>query len=325
MTATVLKNPPKPGSDEWRETITASKAAAILGLDPFKTTGELWLDMAGITSPEPPSPELQDMWEWGHRAETALADWWLYKNPGWQCSRGEVAYSNRDVPMPNLVTLDRRARRGRAYHILECKTSNSRTIWSDDTTPPAHVIVQVIFQMGVSGIHNASIVRQLGSTVPVIYPVEWDADVFDGIVEVCEQFFHSLGNSEPPAPDPALLAAIKEKTGIIGEGVGEADPEIAAAYFARKQAFDQAEQALNEAKTVLVESMGDNQKLTLNGKTLISRSPGRFSQRNVPDDAKHLLKMPDVQTPKFDSKKFKEHYPEVYAAACGEPTVRIYG
>ena len=154
----VMSNPPRPGTPEWRGMITASKVPTLLGLSPWSSPYALWHEMyAGL---EPPAME-GDHLRWGHLAEQSLVDWWLDANPGWQAGAGEITYTSDALPFPNAVTLDRRARRGRRFHIIECKTTRDMDQWGrpgDPDSVPAHYLAQVIFQMGVSGIHEASVV-----------------------------------------------------------------------------------------------------------------------------------------------------------------------
>lgn len=58
--------------------------------------------MAGLTEPE----QLEgDHLAWGHVGELSLAQWWAYKNPGWQLNTGgEIAYEDTSLPFPNQAT-----------------------------------------------------------------------------------------------------------------------------------------------------------------------------------------------------------------------------
>ena len=110
----VMKNPPRPGTPEWRSMITASKVPTLLGLSPWSSPYALWHEMyAGL---EPPALE-GDHLRWGNIAEQSLVGWWLDANPGWQTNSGEITYTSDALPFPNAVTLDRRARRSRVARL----------------------------------------------------------------------------------------------------------------------------------------------------------------------------------------------------------------
>ena len=323
MTHHIVTNPAPPGSPEHARMVTASKIPTILGLSPFQTPGELWMIMAGLTEPE----QLEgDHLAWGHVGELSLAQWWAYKNPGWQLNAGgEIAYEDTSLPFPNQATLDRRARRGRARHIIECKTSDWTQMWSDTESLPAHVATQTLSQQGISGIHRASVVAQLKSTVPTIYPVEWDPDLWVGVVDEVAAFHRSIGEHEPPMPDPALIDALKNAV-VHAPADGEVDaPDDLVDEFRRTAAaLAEAESDHEQSKQALLEALGDNRKMLHAGKTLISAREGRFSTRNLPDDAKHLLDDPDVTTPKVDPKKFAAKYPDIAAAATSDASHTFY-
>lgn len=323
MTHQIVTNPAPPGSPEWHQTITASKIPVLLGLSPFQTPGELWMIMAGLTEPE----QLEgDHLAWGHVAEKSLADWWIHKNPGWQLNRGgEVAYHDPALPFPNQATLDRRPRRGRRFHVLECKTSDDTDRWDSPTELPAFVAAQVLSQQGISGIHRGSVVAQLRSTVPVIFPVEWDPDLWVGVVDEVAAFHRTIGEHGPPMPDPALIDALKNAV-VHAPADGEVDaPDDLVDEFRRTAAaLAEAESDHEQSKQALLEALGDNRKMLHAGKTLISAREGRFSTRNLPDDAKHLLDDPDVTTPKVDPKKFASKYPDIAAAATSDASHTFY-
>lgn len=331
MTTFVVTEPPRPGTPAHTRMITASKIPAILGIDPYRTQGDLWMEMSGLAEPQEPDDDMRDAWAWGHTAEESLARWWQQHNPGWTLNpkrRGttEIAYSDTDLDFPNLVTLDRRARRGDRYHRLEIKTSASARKWGergDDL--PGDVAAQVIYQAGISGIEKGSVVALVSADRPQrprIYDAPADPDIYEGIVDAARAFYKTLGREEPPMPDPALLDELAMPPTIDDESV-EAPERALANYHATRAALAEAEDDHEQSKQALLAVLGDHHRLLDDtGAVIATQSPGRFSRFKVPDDAKHLLKDPEVQTAKLDIRKFKARYPEIYAAATGPKTVR---
>lgn len=310
-----------PGSPVWSKTITASKIPTILGLSRWQTASELWMEMTGLVEPERAEGEHLDF---GHDLEDSLIKHWRRHNPGWQTNKGEIAYTDPDLPFPNQATLDRRARRGRAYQIIECKGTSSRDTWGDpEDDIPAHVAAQVIGQMGISGIHRANVVVLAGydkPLVPRIYTVEWDSDLWAGIVDALADFYDSLGESEPPLPPADVLAALTPRDHRDG------DIELEAGEFAQLEALtaqrDELDADIDAERERLVGLAGDAKRVIVDGTPRIIFTKGRFAAKRVPEEARHLLKDPDVlkTEPKLDSKKFATKYPDVAAAATGEPT-----
>lgn len=308
------------GSPQWRKTITASKIPAILGIDPFTTTGELWMRMSGMAA----WPELEgDHLTWGHIAEDSLVNWWLHKHPGWQAGKGEVAYSDESLPFPNQVLIDRRARRGRRFHIIECKTSDSTKTWGGDELP-AHVAAQVLAQMGISGIHEASVVAQIHSTVPMIHKVQWEPELWDAVVEQVAGFYESLGSDVPPTPPADVIEALTPAP-VNDKAVEATDAQACEliTLLARRRDLDVQIEA---EKQRLVDECGSG-KIKVAGKLLVTTAPRRFSKERLPDEVKHLATADEFYQEttirRFNEKAFKEVYPNVHALGFGAPEYKI--
>ena len=273
----VMKNPPRPGTPEWRGMITASKVPTLLGLSPWSSPYALWHEMYGGV--EPPALE-GDHLDWGHDAEQSLIAWWLRKNPGWQTNSGEITYTSDDLPFPNAVTLDRRARRGRRFHIIECKTTRDMDQWGkpgDPDSVPAHYLAQVIFQMGVSGIHEASVVV-LGYGTPEIHEVQWDEDVWASIVAACTRW-HQTGIAGDPPPLDDRTATYDTVRGLHPDIDRDTDTQVdhdqAVALLDALEEEAAAKATVIAAKTRLLDQMGTARRALVGDTTIATRTPGR--------------------------------------------------
>ncbi|MCK2200508.1 YqaJ viral recombinase family protein [Corynebacterium callunae] len=319
MTHEIVKNPPRPGTSDWQRMITASKIPVILGMVPqWQTPSELWMVMSGLAERD----HLEgDHLDWGHIAEDSLVAWWKHNNPGWQTGRGEVAYTDTALPFPNLATLDRRARRGSKFHIIECKTSIDAKTWDSEETLPGHVHTQVLAQMGMSGIHTADVVSQLGSTVPKIFPVEWEEDLWVGIVDVVKDFVDSLGNTEPPMPSQDLLDALTPPK-VPPAGTVDIPTDEVADVLTLLDEKARIEDQLDHAKKMLVEEY-EGQKITIGGKALLVPTKGKFAASRVPEDMRHLMKHPEVMEHKFSASLFAKKFPKVAEIATGETAYQL--
>lgn len=276
MTSRTVKNPPPPGSNEWRGMITASKIPAILGVSRFTSQYTLWHEMAGRI---PPTPMKQDIADWGHAAELALADWWARRQPDtWQLNAGEVAYTRDDLPFPNLATLDRRARRGRAFRILECKTARSLDDWGKPGEPdsvPADYHTQVVWQMGVSGIHQASVLVLGPFHQAEEHEIPWDADLFDGLVDVAKDWWASLQEDTPPPLDDTTSTYQTVRglhTDINPDEEVQLTPAEAEEILTALRMEKAAAQAATAAKTRLLDRMGNAKKALMGETTIATRA-----------------------------------------------------
>lgn len=265
MASRTLTDPPQPGTQEWMGVITASKVPAILGVSRFKSQYSMWHEMAGLAEPEMMD---EDRADWGHIAERSLASWWQHKNPGWKLNPKrngtyEIAYTNEALPFPNTATLDRRATRGRAHHIVECKTAMTLKDWGRPGEPdsvPTDYYAQIQFQMGVSGIHQASAVVLGPYASPEIHDIEFNQDEFDGIVQACKLWQASLDMGVPPALDSSL-STYETLRGLhpdIDPGQEVQLNESDASLLVKSAlAVDEAQARFNQLRNEAMAKMGD--------------------------------------------------------------------
>ena len=280
----VMKNPPRPGTPEWRGMITASKVPTLLGLSPWSSPYALWHEMySGL---EPPALE-GDHLRWGHIAEQSLVAWWLDANPDWTVNppvRGvtEITYTDPSLPFPNAVTLDRRAwhRGKRTHHIIECKTTRDMDQWGKPGDPdsiPAHYLAQVIFQMGVSGIHEASVVA-LGFGTPEIHEVEWDPEVWASIVAACTRW-HQTGVAGDPPPLDDRTATYDAVRGLHPDIDRDQDVHIdhteAVALLDALEEESAAKARVVGLKSRILDQMGTARRALVGDTTIATRTPGR--------------------------------------------------
>lgn len=272
--------PPAPGSIEWRGTISASKIPGILGISRFTSPYRLWHEMAGLIEPETLDPERM---AWGHIAEESLAKWWLHqsggKDAGWHLNARrsgttEVTYFDDDLPFPNLATIDRRAlnrfgKKGDRYHLVECKTAHDLEDWGkpgEDDAVPADYLSQVVWQMGVSGIHEASIVVLAYGSGPEIHQIPWNEEMFNGMVYVAQDWWHSLTDGTPPDLDDTLATyeAVRALHPDIDKGSElQLDHDTATTYLEAIAAEKEAKSRSQYEKTLMLDRMGSSQKAML--------------------------------------------------------------
>lgn len=296
MTVQLINDPPKPGTSEWRQLITASKVAGILGLSPWTSPYRMWHEMAGLLEPEAVSDSKQKIFSWGHSAELAIADWWGKQNPEWELSEGEVAYTNTDLPFPNLITADRIAthRETGQQKLLEFKTANSLDSlnkWgrpSEADAVPAPYLVQHYFQRGVSNILDGEVVLQCLGT-PEVHHVNWDQSIYDAIVERCTEFWNSIESGQAPPLDDttATLEAVRGIHKSIDKDTSyEISVEEAVSLFWLKEAEDEAKKKMNRLKSGILTRMLKSQRLTCGGHIVATRVAGKGGTVNLRFNAK---------------------------------------
>lgn len=286
MPKVVIDDAPRPGTPEHRKLITASKVPAILGLSPWQSQYALWHEMAGNIPPEEVTPRRQAMFDWGHSAELAIADWDLKQNPGCKISDGEVAYTDTDLPFPHLVTLDRVMWQEDSpdnKSVREYKTANSIEALNKWGPPhqvdavPAHYLAQHIFQRGVSGIHHGAIILQAMGT-PDVYKVEWDEGLYQGILERLAAWWESLESGTPPPLDGST-ATYKTLRGLhpdIEQGaICKLTKDEAIALLAAKTSHAKADEDFKRLRNDLALKMGHAQYAQVGDTIVARRQKGR--------------------------------------------------
>lgn len=303
MTISIVTTPPEAGSAEWLSLITASKVPVILGLSRWNSPYALWHEMKGLIDRNHMDPVRA---QWGHRAENALAGHWVDMratagetwelNPG-----GELTYTRDDLGYPTKVKLDRRAfrrtgKRGEHFHIVECKTANTLADWGkpgDGNSVPADYYAQVLYQMGVSGIHRASIIVAAGfGAVPEIHEVEWDEELFGAIVEKCQAWHESLKSDTPPPLDDttATYNAVRGLHPDIEPGTEVELPQAdAVAFVTAMLEKKQADKAAQAQKTALLAAMESANYAVCDGVKIATRFATRGAVALKPNKQAHDL------------------------------------
>jgi len=269
---------PPPGSPEWRRLVTASKAAAILGVSPWESPLSMWHLMKGTVEPEPQTTDQAR----GHLFEPLVLKWWLDQHPvslrrrhktqvtrwlrtwkpGWGC---DWAFATLDA----LVTLIDAT--GRPYlAIVEVKTARDWDEWGEPGTDeiPAYYLAQALFQLAC--VPNAEVV-----VIPVLagffefreYRVCRDdyAREIPLVVERCWEFWLSLASDEPPALDGhvATLETLRKLHPDIEPGLTvEVDSDLADQYATAMVEAKKAAESERLWKSRILDAAGRAQYVT---------------------------------------------------------------
>lgn len=264
-----------PGSAEWLKMITPSKVAAVLGVSRWESPYRLWHRMKGLLDPEPP----KDIFDVGHDFEPAMAAMWKRKNPGWQLSVGEVQAAADGFPFPAVATLDRRGRRGRARRVVEFKTARRLEDWGDFGTDqaPADYVAQVLAQQAFTGYtrHPAHLMVLGPYFEAHTYVIDFDPQVWTSIEQRCTQFWRSLQGDVPPELDDSVptYEAVRELHPDINGETVQLDPSLALSALYYSWETKDSERRLREAKTRLLDQMGNAQHAQVGELVVAQRKP----------------------------------------------------
>ena len=191
--------------NERKSGIGGSDVAAILGLSPWRTEVDVWLDKTGKANDEPPSEAM--------RIGTELEEY-VARRYCEQTGR-EVRNHNKMIHVGcRLGNIDRlvvpegakiAALKGeiRTDTLLECKTSS--TDWPDGV--PLYYQAQVQHYMGlVPCIEHADVaVLHLVHKAFAVHRIERDKDAIDEMSKICEEWWAKhIVNGEKPSPRSEL-------------------------------------------------------------------------------------------------------------------------
>lgn len=259
--------------DEWlkirKQGIGSSDAAAAIGLNPYKSQLELWMEKTGrdreIPKPDPNDDSAPVFW--GNVLEPIVAVQYA-KKTGNKVRRVNAVLQH---PAPELswmlANIDREVTGSPEVQILECKTAgiNGARLWKDGV--PEYVQVQVLHQLAVTGKQAADVAVLVAGQELRIFRVERDEAMIAQLIELEKQFWHYVETDTPPPADGSASADLALRCLFPrddGEVVDLTDnPELSQAYEELKQIRQEiAEQEKRESnlKQKLQQAMGEASK-----------------------------------------------------------------
>lgn len=219
MKATSLHGSPRPrpalrlvstkdlSRDEWlsvrKHGIGSSDAAAAVGLNPYQSQLELWLEKTGRDALLPKSdPQDEDSpTYWGNILEPIVATHYTQRT-GNRVRRINAVLQHPDPSLSwMLANIDREVIGASDVQILECKTAgiNGARLWKDGV--PVYVQLQVMHQLAVTGKRAADVAVLLGGQHLEIHRIERDDELIGRLIELERDFWSYVQRDTPPPAD----------------------------------------------------------------------------------------------------------------------------
>ncbi len=246
-----------------RAMITATDCRKIVGLDPYGNGPlSVYLDKMGQGEESIETFPMQV----GNTLEAlAIAE------AARRLDLGIVAGSAKTVTHPTEpwagATLDGILEGPAGRYVIEAKAVGFRKAheWGEDGDPegvPEHVLVQVIWQQWVAGIHEGFVTAVFGTECRV-YPVQYDAELAQALRDACHEFWTKhVVPRVPPAPTERdsveHIKAIYPR--VKNAGLVPSTPAVellAQQYFEAAEAEKTASEAKELAKQALMACIGD--------------------------------------------------------------------
>jgi len=197
--------------EDWLEVrktgIGSSDAAAAVGLNPYKSQLELWMEKtgrdAGLPKPDP-NDDTSPMY-WGTLLEVFVAAHYTKK------SGNRIRKVNAVLQHPEhawmLANLDREVTGATDVQILECKTAgmNGAKLWRDGV--PEYVQLQVLHQLAVTGKQTADVAVLICGNEFKIYRIERDETMIARLIDLEAKFWNYVESDTAPPADGSDSAA----------------------------------------------------------------------------------------------------------------------
>lgn len=255
--------------EDWlavrKQGIGSSDAAAAVGLNPYKSQLELWLEKTGrdtsLSKLDPQDEESPAYW--GNILEPIVATHYTQRT-GNRVRRVNAVLQHPNPQLPwMLANIDREVIGANAVQILECKTAgiNGARLWKEGV--PEYVQLQVMHQLAVTGRQAADVAVLLGGQQLEIHRIERDESMIDRLIDLERLFWDYVISDTPPPADgtdsaeAALRCLYPEDNGLTLDF--SQHTELATTYLELKsvrQSIAQQEEREAQLKQVLQQAMG---------------------------------------------------------------------
>lgn len=185
-----------------RSGIGSSDAAAALGLNPYRSQLELWMEKTARVEPDPePSADerLSSPLHWGQVLEPIVAEHYA-QHTGYRVRRVNAILQHVEHPWM-LANLDREVVGTDAVQILECKTTglNGARLWKDGV--PEYVQLQVMHQLAVTGQQAVDVAVLVCGQQLQIHRLTRDETLIEHLIALEQAFWQHVVEDRPPPAD----------------------------------------------------------------------------------------------------------------------------
>lgn len=307
MTAQVLVKTSDMEKEEWlehrRQGIGGSDAAAILGMNPWKSPMDVWLEKTGEFT-EDESQDNEKMY-WGTALEDVVAREFMTRT-GLKVRRRNAILKHKQYPFM-IANVDRLVV-GQSTG-LECKTAGyySTDDWAMGV--PDYYMPQVQHYMAVTGYKAWYVAVLIGGQEFKYYKVARDDSFIRELIQA-ETAFWKLVEERTPPPIDGTRASTELVKKLYPEAEKGKEIELPFEAFELIQQYEQAceeekriQLIKSEATNRLKDMLGTAEKGTIHGRQVIWQN---------------------VTSKRLDSKTLQKEHPEIYGRFVRESTYRRF-
>ena len=259
--------------EDWlavrKQGIGSSDAAAAVGLNPYRSQLELWLEKTGRDGNLPkidPQDEESPAY-WGNLLEPIVAAHYT-KRTGNRVRRINAVLQHPDPERAwMLANIDREVTGANDVQILECKTAgiNGSRLWKEGV--PEYVQLQVQHQLAVTGKAAADVAVLLGGQHLEIHRIERDEALIARLMQLEKQFWDYVESDTPPPADGSESAELALRC-LYPEDQGQTvdftqDRTLSAAFadlLSVRQTLDGLTKLEAQFKQTIQQAMGEASK-----------------------------------------------------------------
>lgn len=279
--------------------IGGSDIAKIMGLSRWGTPLKLWAEKTGKL----PTPDLSNVEavEMGTRLEQFVADLFAVKT-GKSVRRSPKYYQHPDYPYM-IAHVDRLVTG--TDELLECKTCSAYKAdeWEGEEIPQEYIL-QVMWYLGITGRKIGHIAVLIGGQSFKYKQIEFDAELFETMVEAAKEFWGHVQEDTPPAIMPTDDETLKDLYSEHSEVMIELYPKDEETAQAAQTLEDKIAY-LQEIKAHIKNYQDEQKEIETTIKDIIKDNLGIKTP-------KYVVTWKSQSTTKFDTKSFKESHEDLY-------------
>lgn len=246
--------------EEWlrerRRGVGGSDVAAIMGLSPWRSAYEVWVEkLSGRVEDISGRPAVM----WGNILEPVVGEHYATEHPDRLVRR--VNGMCRSLARPwAQASLDYEVRDPElGWGVLEIKTTGMRSVGDWDGGVPLHYQTQIAHYMAVTGRPFADVAVLIGGQDYREFRVMRDPEDEATVCDEVDRFWHDyVERGIPPAvgrrDSPALLKEHESGEGIVDEG---STPDLFVRYLRARRRLDEARDEVAELGSMVRERIGD--------------------------------------------------------------------
>lgn len=280
-----------------------SDMAAVLGLSPWRSPIDVWLDKTSDTVEEKESEPMY----WGNVLEEVVAQEFA-KRSGFKVRNNNFTLQSEEYPYL-LANIDREIVGLDAG--LECKTANAfkANEWDGDNVPDAYYI-QCQHYMAVTGKASWWIACLVGGNTFYYKEIKRNDEVIQAIIDTGAAFWELVESNTMPAPDDTkqcenALKKLYQKSNGQSVELPANYGNMIIDYLEIKNQLSELETKKRGIENVMKDFLKDNERATY-GEHFVSWKSTKPRET-------------------FDAKAFKDDYPELHKKyiKVGEPSRRM--